>query len=445
MTQQVAGFPYWEVAFNENGQPIQPEQAETLLADVLAQDITDLFIFAHGWNNAPSVARDLYARFFAEMRALLDDSRVARWRPATIGVVGIIWPSMRWIDEPLVVADTGGAASFGPADDQSAVDPVLELKAVFTQPEQQQALDELARLLQEQPDDPQALEQFQDLMRTLTHAPDAAEAAEDQGEQALLHEEARAVFERFEAEAPQPASEGGVAGLRDAVAGIWAGAREALRQATYWQMKKRGGIVGKEGVGPLIGRLHAARPELRIHLIGHSFGARLVSFALAGLPDPVGTAGAASPIKSLVLLQGAFSHFTFADSLPHNPRQPGALAGLARRVDGPLVVSHSEKDLAVGKYYPLASFASGDDSAAFEDQLYRWGAMGHDGAQAVQAAAFPLLPVGQAYSFTAGKFVNLDGNDIIIAGEPPSGAHSDIFHPELAWAVLAASGMARTA
>ena len=52
MTQQVAGFPYWEVAFNENGQPIQPEQAETLLADVLAQDITDLFIFAHGWNNA---------------------------------------------------------------------------------------------------------------------------------------------------------------------------------------------------------------------------------------------------------------------------------------------------------------------------------------------------------------------------------------------------------
>ena len=120
--------------------------------------------------------------------------------------------------------------------------------------------------------------------------------------------------------------------------------------------------MGKEGVGPLIGRLHAARPELRIHLIGHSFGARLVSFALAGLPDPVGTAGAASPIKSLVLLQGAFSHFTFADSLPHNPRQSGALAGLARRVDGPLVVSHSEKDLAVGKYYPLASFASGDDS-----------------------------------------------------------------------------------
>ena len=27
MTQQVAGFPYWEVAFNENGQPLQPEQA----------------------------------------------------------------------------------------------------------------------------------------------------------------------------------------------------------------------------------------------------------------------------------------------------------------------------------------------------------------------------------------------------------------------------------
>ena len=108
------------------------------------------------------------------------------------------------------------------------------------------------------------------------------------------------------------------------------------------------------------------------------------------------------------------------------------------------MVSHSEKDLAVGKYYPLASLVSGDDSATFDDPLYRWGAMGHDGAQEVQAAVCSLLPVGQAYAFTAGKFVNLDGNDIIIAGEPPSGAHSDIFHPEIAWAVLAASGLART-
>jgi len=29
----------------------------------------------------------------------------------------------------------------------------------------------------------------------------------------------------------------------------------------------------------------------------------------------------------------------------------------------------------------------------------------------------------------------------VTAGPPPSGAHSDIFHPELVWAGLAAAGL----
>ena len=46
-------------------------------------------------------------------------------------------------------------------------------------------------------------------------------------------------------------------------------------------MKNRAGTVGRNGLGPLLGRLPAG---VRVHLVGHSFGARLVSFALAGLP-----------------------------------------------------------------------------------------------------------------------------------------------------------------
>jgi hypothetical protein len=68
--------------------------------------------------------------------------------------------------------------------------------------------------------------------------------------------------------------------------------------------------------------------------------------------------------------------------------------------------------------------------------------MGHDGAQAVAAASRPLAPVGQTYEFQAGRFLNLDGNQIITQGGPPSGAHSDIFHPEIAWAALTAAGLA---
>jgi len=60
---------------------------------------------------------------------------------------------------------------------------------------------------------------------------------------------------------------------------VWSGARQALRQATYWTMKKRAGIVGSTGVSSLIERLAHTDPGLRIHLVGHSFVARLVSFA----------------------------------------------------------------------------------------------------------------------------------------------------------------------
>jgi hypothetical protein len=68
--------------------------------------------------------------------------------------------------------------------------------------------------------------------------------------------------------------------------------------------------------------------------------------------------------------------------------------------------------------------------------------MGFDGAQAVSAVDTVMLPAGRAYSFAPGAFVNLDANDVIVAGGLPSGAHSDIFHPEIAWAALVASGVA---
>jgi hypothetical protein len=162
-----------------------------------------------------------------------------------------------------------------------------------------------------------------------------------------------------------------------------------------------------------------------------------VSFSLSGLPEAL--KGERSPVKSLFLLQGAFSHFAFADKLPHDATRSGALKGMAARVDGPLLTTHSLKDFAVGRSYPAASFVNGDDAAAAEDQISRWGAIGYDGAQAVSAAAEQLSPPGKKYPFKKGGWVNLDGNKVIIHGGPPSGAHSDIAHPHTAWAALAAA------
>jgi hypothetical protein len=116
---------------------------------------------------------------------------------------------------------------------------------------------------------------------------------------------------------------------------------------------------------------------------------------------------------------------------------------MARRVDGPLAASFSVHDLAVGKIYPLASLSSRDDSAAASDLLFRWGAMGHDGAQACAASELPLGPVGQPYQLAHGSFTNLNGDAVISQGGPPSGAHSDIFHPEVVWAAISVAGLAK--
>ena len=200
-------------------------------------------------------------------------------------------------------------------------------------------------------------------------------------------------------------------------------------------MKNRAGVVGANGLGPLIGRIAANGdfPTPRIHLVGHSFGARVVSFALAGLPP-----GDPSPVKSVTLLEGAFSRFAFADVLPFDSTSTsGALAGMLARVDGPLTVCFSSHDTALSVSYPLASLASGDDAAGVSDPLFRWRAIGSLGAY--DAPTLFVDRVGTSYPFTTGAILNVDSSAVVKTGPPPSGAHSDIFHPELAWIVASAA------
>lgn len=96
------------------------------------------------------------------------------------------------------------------------------------------------------------------------------------------------------------------------------------------------------------------------------------------------------------------SHFAFADRLPYEPGRGGALRGMARRVDGPLVASLFVHDLAVGRLYPLASLSSREDAAAIADPLYPLGRDGHCGAQAVHATEAELDTVGATYPFQPG-------------------------------------------
>jgi hypothetical protein len=453
MSETVAGLPFWEIKFDADGDA--DPQASVVADEIAASDVTDLVMFSHGWNNSPETARRLYAGWFDQLAPQLASATSAR--PVRVGAAGVFWPSQRWSDEPIPdftpqppgQPDTGGAAagrSTPAALGPPTVDKVTldDLREGF--PEGVAPLERMAALLEEEPT-PAAIQEFFEQLQAFAAA---TGAGHDDGEGGpgeagpgprMLADQPQVVFSRYAAQlrangAQLEGEAGGAAGLGALWGGIWQGAKEALRQLTYWQMKNRAGVVGERGLGPFIGRLHARAPEVRVHLVGHSFGARVVSYALAGLP----AASTPSPVKSVTLLQGAFSHFAFADQLPFDASRAGALAGMLTRIDGPLTCCFSVHDDAVGTLYPLASIASGEDSAAAEDRFYRWGGMGHDGAQASDAKLVHLQPAGPptVYPFEPGKALNIDASEVVCRGGPPSGAHSDIVHPELTWVVLLA-------
>jgi hypothetical protein len=463
MTERLHNFPFWILTFDKNGQPTDVRAISRFIAEVKQEGITDLFIFSHGWNNDRSAATKVYQDFFGEMSKLLEDQRFSRKNPAArIGFAGVIWPSILWPDDiasasmrTVAREGGGGAAGFagGPADVVAQASPQeinQELKKAYDDARQQSLVDSLTALLETQASDKVALNEFQAKLAELLGSeatdasvdrkqPDYAEGAMD----GLSAADWRELLEALGDEAMRLgwAEGGGAVGLGDPFKKLWAGAKGALRVATYYQMKQRAGIVGREGLGGIVltQLMSDDASAARVHLLGHSFGARLVSFSLAGLP--VSVTRAKSPVKSVFLLQGAFSHYAFADHLPHDTTRAGALKGMADRVDGPMLTTHSLKDLAVGLAYPAASFLNREDAAAMVDQERRWGAMGHDGAQAVDAGNETLAVPGTLYPFQKGKWLNLDGNTVIIHGGLPSGAHCDIVHPHTAWAALAGAAI----
>jgi hypothetical protein len=436
MTQPTMSVtPYWELTFDADGD-VDGRERDGLLTEVTRRGVRDLIVFAHGWNNDRSGATRLYDHFFAPVPRLAPQAR--------IGYVGVVWPSMRFCDEPIPdfpksVVATEAETAPGDALDKDTRHALLE-----TFPGRATVVDQIARMLEQRPAN--GVEEFGRLVRLLVEvvpggpqplfAADILAQGVPQSEPVLFTGDTATLCLDFAqalaALRPGAAAEG------FALPDPWDGAKELLRQATYYAMKRRAGTVGERGLGPVVGRLAAAAPEVRVHLVGHSFGGRLVSFALRGLPEGVRT------VKSVTLLQGAFSHYAFAARLPFDAHAGGVLQGLQNRIDGPLVCCYSHFDSALGTLYPLASRMAGDAQGLVEGFGLgsvlgaKWGAMGHDGVQAVPGTRAYTLSEALAATLPASGCVNIDAAEVVSRGDPPCGAHSDIVHPELARVVLAA-------
>jgi hypothetical protein len=154
-----------------------------------------------------------------------------------------------------------------------------------------------------------------------------------------------------------------------------------LNLFAYNEMKIRAGVVGGGLADHVLNPLVAAGK--RVHLVGHSFGGRLMTAA---------TAAVKGKISNLTVLEGAFSH----NALGIDPDGPinGAFKSVIdnAKVAGRIATAHSDHDGAVWIAYPLASRVFRDSYSlrlalagplglVFGGPTDRYGAIGANGPQ----------------------------------------------------------------
>jgi pimeloyl-ACP methyl ester carboxylesterase len=431
-----------EVEFTKHGQAFDPAQVRAAVER--ASQSSDVFVFSHGWNNDIDDARKLYRAFFANAAKLLQEGRVPALAGRELAAVGVLWPSKKFTDDDLIPG--GGAASATDAGDAALQRVLEELKRDperLGRPSKDAArakeISQAQALVPQLEASEEARREFVLHLRAIVDAGDAH--AEDGSDEFF----ARDPLELFEALAepviaPSDAGaggatglddddEGGAAGLRDLLDGVKAAARRIANFTTYYQMKQRAGLVGRSGVNRLLRDIRKAAPDVRLHLVGHSFGGRVVTAAADAL-DP------GTPAVTVSLLQAAYSHNGLAQRF--DGEKDGFFRKLLsqRRASGPILITHTKKDKAVGVAYPLASRIARENAAALGDENDPYGGMGRNGAQRTPEAADhagDLLEVGGKYEFEPGAVYNLRGGPFIKD-------HGNVEGREVAYAVLSAAG-----
>ena len=100
----VAGFTCFEVEFTKAGTVYHPGDIEGVVSWVKKEAFTELFVFAHGWNNDMSDARELIASFFKTVRDVRksDAKLKAKLASRKSGILALLWPSKKFADRALI-------------------------------------------------------------------------------------------------------------------------------------------------------------------------------------------------------------------------------------------------------------------------------------------------------------------------------------------------------
>jgi hypothetical protein len=410
-------------------------QLQTVLKDDAVQD---LVIFAHSWKNDKDDAAQLYGDWWQHTCSYLPPDRVQG-----LAAAGVLWPSKAYRTDFDETALAGGSGAKVALSADAAASSSTDL------PEQEFAdlLHEFAAFIGSggAPLVAAARTAAQRLStmssHTLVMQAAAALGLDGNCSDAELRRDAAAV----EGAAADPAqaqlllnklglplkftvtkSVGRALGVgsvaRSSVTGARAAVGRFLNQLTYYEMKKRAGMVGKSLAVAVLAKLNPPRP-VRLHLVGHGFGGRLVSATV----NEFKTANNID-LFSLTLLQAAYSHHGLAKA--SKPDLAGAFPALVGKPTGPIAITHTHNDLACTIAYALASRIELDIADPLGDANEEFGAMGANGPQNLEPSAAEHDDKRSAFKPKSGK-VNTFLADAFIVKTPTLDAHNNVATPEV--------------
>ena len=408
------------LSFNERGQLEPASAAARGSLAALAAASTDVFVLSHGWRNDAATAECRYQQQVQGITAALPE--VAR--PL---FVTIMWPSAMF---PLVHDSCGAAPSrpFFADQEEHAVGSDVRIWAAAAFPAAARSrrfdgdVDRLARLLSTGgAGQPKGSSRTRDAAEILVRWRDAADGVAPARAQGIDGPGERAVARTVDAVVAQYDTIQAAQSSQEA----WSILPSIAEVFSFWTMKARAGTVGGAGVHDVLQEIGAALPQgSRLHLVGHSFGGKLLAAAL------VGRSGVEPAFaETLTILQGALSHFAFSTAeqiraLNVPTEIGGAYASvLQNRLAAVVAVTYSRQDRENQRWYPLGTILSQE---AFERGVPVYAALGARGLEGPGAVAVALRDesVAARYSPSRPRIFNVDASGVILG-------HSDVTQPSV--------------
>lgn len=402
-----AQVPLYVVAFDKDGTCKSPATAEHITAELTKY--SDVFLMSHGWNNDWNAALALYRSWITNLLQI---------RPATKAFtpvfVGVFWPSIVAPDDQGWAAElaggevaqdwetevTGHLTEHLPADAAARAIALLRGGRLT-----KTAAAELAQLVSSyfsgpdsdlpsgSPTDPAAAITGEEVLRKWQIAQESSRTASEPVTQILIPDD------------DQPPTDGvaQVAGL-ELLNPVW-----ILRLGSVLVMKDRAGRVGGRGVSDLLDAfLKSAPPTAELHLMGHSYGCKVVLSALAR------TDGGRS-VDSILLMQPAISARCFAADADGDGH-PGGYQPILNRCGTAIITTFSKNDFPLTKLFHLAARRKSDvgDVVIAGGATSKYAALGGFGPHLVDTITQVVEPSTAGYpKLGRGRIVAVRSDSII--------------------------------